>query len=420
MRYRLNFFCSICILLFLAACSNNKNLSRYNYSYLYQEDQHLIKPHVKFFHSSEDTTELYFTLNSNDILYGKLGNDSISIARVLCRYYVYGTKGEKDIIDSATVPFISYGENANSKLLQAHVKMAIPIGKLYPVEIRFRDEYRDLNVVYNYWADKRKNGNAQYFLLMDGKKIITNQQVEQNKPYTLRKSKLIIPTQFQLNSSKQLFEMTPPPFATNVALPTYAEKDTTYNITFSKDLLRLTFSKPIQWLSCELDTNIRPFYFFSFNPNFPKISRFDDMIGPIRYISTSAEYKSLNQAINKKKALDHFWLNLGKQEDRTKKMIREFYRRVELANQYFSDFREGWKTDRGIILIVYGEPTNIYKTINQETWIYGEENHILSIKFDFILRDHTMSRNVYELKRDTDYKNNWYRAVDNWRQAKNY
>jgi hypothetical protein len=113
-------------------------------------------------------------------------------------------------------------------------------------------------------------------------------------------------------------------------------------------------------------------------------------------------------------------MKLGKEPERAQKMIREYYRRVELSNRWFTSYKAGWKTDRGIIFIVYGEPTTIYKSINSETWVYGEENNILSIKFNFNLMDNPMSENDYELKRNSDWKNNWYRAVDSWRQAKIY
>ncbi|MEQ8907597.1 MAG: GWxTD domain-containing protein [Vicingaceae bacterium] len=404
----------------LIACSTSKKSVQYDYSYLYQEDQKLIKPRFKLFHRDQDTSVLYFKIKSDDILYGKLGGDSLSIARVLCKYKVYGKKGKKDIVDSATVPLISYGENAAGLILQAKVKMAIPQGELYPMEIRFRDEYRDLNVVYYHWADKRPNGNSQYYLIKQGQKIIEDHIVAKGNRYSLHKSKLITANRFSLKQSGLEYEMTPPPFATEVEPPYPPTSDSSISKIFVSDSLIIEGFERNNWLVCDTDSSLRPFYFFRFQANFPEVTQFEKMIGPIRYISTSSEYKSLQHAINKKKALDHFWLELGKQEERTKKMIREFYRRVELANRYFSNFREGWKTDRGIIMIVYGEPSSIYKSINQEKWVYGEENHILSIQFNFQLRDNNMSRNVFELERNSDYKNNWYRAVDSWRQAKIY
>ena len=111
-------------------------------------------------------------------------------------------------------------------------------------------------------------------------------------------------------------------------------------------------------------------------------------------------------------------MKIGKDENTAKSLIREYYKRVEIANRYFGTYREGWKTDRGIIFIVYGQPSTIYKDLNSESWIYGEENNILSVKFTFRKIRSEESDNIFILQRSEDYKSNWYRAVDDWRQGR--
>jgi GWxTD domain-containing protein len=393
---------------------------RYDYSYLYQEDQHLIKPKFKAFHHTQDSSYLYFQIESQDVLYGKISGDTNSKARVLCKYKLYGKKGERDIIDSATTPLVSMGNNESNRVLQAYIKMKVPDGELYPLEIRFRDVYRDLNVVYYHWLDKRPNGNAQYFLIKQGKRVLVEPFLDEAISYELIKSNLLKDSAFSLHSTNVVYEMTPPPFATEIGEFSPPMSSSTEDFKLTTFPKTINAQSKIQWLQAKNDSTLRPFYYFQVRPHFPQITKYEEMIGPLRYISTSSEFKKLSNAVNPKKELDQFWLKLGKETNRAEKMIREFYRRVEIANRYFSDYREGWKTDRGIIFIVYGEPTSIFKDLNQEIWIYGEENHILSVKFEFQLFDNPLSRNDYRLKRSSDFKNNWYRAVDNWRQAKIY
>jgi GWxTD domain-containing protein len=91
-----------------------------------------------------------------------------------------------------------------------------------------------------------------------------------------------------------------------------------------------------------------------------------ELIDPIRYISTSTEYKNLKAAVNPKKGLDAFWLKLGKNEENSKELLKKYYRRIETANQFFTSYKEGWKTDRGIIYIIYGVPNSIRKNEDQE------------------------------------------------------
>tara|TARA_B100001109_G_C18864511_1_gene476222 strand:- start:4334 stop:5599 length:1266 start_codon:yes stop_codon:yes gene_type:complete len=410
----------LCTSLFIIACSSQKQSVRYDYSYLYQEDQKLIKPQFKIFHHSQDSSTIYFQINSDDVLYGKLNNDSISQSRVLCKYKIYAPNGIREILDSATIPLVGIGTNNEGKTLQAHIKLSLPSGELYPVEIRFRDVYRDLNVAHYLWADKRLNNNEQFYLLQQEEQVLISPFLSTNTNYTLIKSPIITKHKFELSYSQGEFDMAPPPFAKDFSSDLNPIADSTIDFYFKNGRKSFTINSNLQWLKIPSDTNARPFYMYRVEPQYPDVSTFKQMIGPIRYISTSSEYKKLNQALNPKKELDQFWLSLGKNTDRAKKLIREFYRRVELANTYFTDYREGWKSDRGILFIVYGEPSTIYKDLNKEVWIYGEENSILSIKFEFHFIDHPMSNNLYRLIRNADYKNNWYRAVDNWRQAKVY
>ena len=142
------------------------------------------------------------------------------------------------------------------------------------------------------------------------------------------------------------------------------------------------------------------------------------MIEPLRYITTTKEYNQLKNAANIKREIDNFWLKIGGSAEKAEKMLRLYYQRVQMANEKFTSFKEGWKTDRGIIYIVYGQPTNIYKGISSETWVYGEENNILSIKFQFNRKTDARTNNRFDLIRNPDFKNNWYRAVDQWRQGK--
>jgi GWxTD domain-containing protein len=248
--------------------------------------------------------------------------------------------------------------------------------------------------------------------------VLVEPHLTKGKTYRLKKSPLIQSDAFEQSTSSTEYEMTPPPFATNIGELSYPEIDDSKAVRFQDQSLAIDSIKAINMLSAAEDKSFRPFFFYHFSNHYPKVVEYEEMVDPIRYISTSSEYKKLKQAVNLKKELDLFWLKIGKDASRTKQIIREYYRRVELANQYFTDYREGWKTDRGILLIVYGEPDSIYKDLNREIWTYGEENQILSIRFEFRLIDNPLSRNDYRLLRNEEYKNNWYRAVDNWRQGK--
>jgi len=398
------------------ACSSPQETFRYDYTYLYDEDQKLIKPQFKIFHHAADSSTLYFKIHSHDILYGRLGSDSNLTARILVKYKLYDGFDKKNILDSATYPIMNKGLNEENKVLQSSFRFKAPAEKVHLMEIRFRDENKDINVANEIVFDKRANQNSQYFLLKDGEKVIVDHIVKNKKPLTVLKSPLIGESNYQLERTNIQFDMTPPPFITEQNLVQHIPADFKDSVEFQDQSIVLNSYFKINRLNSDSLSN--PLYFYYFYEDYPKLTKVDQMIDPIRYISTNSEYKNVKNSINAKKAIDDFWLNLLKDEDKARKVIKTYYNRIEDANRYFTDYREGWKTDRGIIYVIFGEPTTVYKKLQSETWIYGEEGNILSLTFQFYKSKNPISDNEFVMVRNSDYKSNWYRAVDLWRQGK--
>lgn len=109
----------------------------------------------------------------------------------------------------------------------------------------------------------------------------------------------------------------------------------------------------------------------------------DDIFDKSKYIATSQEidkYKKLSGVEGKREFLFNFWN--GRDQDPSTKENEYFYeylQRVESANTRFSSIqRAGWKTDRGRVYIIYGEPSEIERYPNQiesrpyEIWYYNE------------------------------------------------
>jgi hypothetical protein len=97
-------------------------------------------------------------------------------------------------------------------------------------------------------------------------------------------------------------------------------------------------------------------------------------------------------------------------------MIKRYYNRVVDANVFFSSYHEGWKTDRGLIYIVFGPPRIVYYSDEAEEWIYGEEGHSNSIKFRFYRIENPFTDNDFILEKSAGYREKWYEAVNMWRR----
>jgi len=140
-------------------------------------------------------------------------------------------------------------------------------------------------------------------------------------------------------------------------------------------------------------------------------------LAPLRYLSTEQEFEKLLAYVDYKTAVDSFWLERSSfKPERAKNMIKRYYSRVQEVNRIFSSYQEGWKTDRGLIYIIYGPPSEVYRNDEEEEWVYGERGNPLSIRFYFYKVDNPFTDNDYTLERSPVYKSSWFIAIENWRR----
>jgi GWxTD domain-containing protein len=156
----------------------------------------------------------------------------------------------------------------------------------------------------------------------------------------------------------------------------------------------------------------------NFGTNFPKVKDPEELILPLAYITTSAEYKKLLASENKKLSVDDFWLEAGGSTGRARELIRIYYNRVYFSNYYFSNTVPGWMTDRGMVYVVYGPPKNMQKTPNSETWIYYMKGASNSIEFTFTYKPTAYSVDNFVLNRSESHDWHWREAVDSWKNGK--
>jgi len=156
---------------------------------------------------------------------------------------------------------------------------------------------------------------------------------------------------------------------------------------------------------------------YRFDEGFPEVNIPAMALAPLRYLTTEKEFEKLLSYRDYKTAVDSFWLERASYSPvRAKNMIKKFYQRVVDVNLLFSSYQEGWKTDRGLLYIIYGPPSEVYRDDGEEEWIYGEKGNPMSIRFYFLQVENPFTGNDYSLQRSTIYKTSWYIAVENWRR----
>lgn len=117
----------------------------------------------------------------------------------------------------------------------------------------------------------------------------------------------------------------------------------------------------------------------------------DNEFATTRYISSNEEktiYASLNEA-GKREFVVRFWNKRDQTPETARNEYRESYlARVVFANKSFSGLREGWKTDMGRVLLIYGYPSEIERipssgeTRSYQVWKYFEFEG--GVEFSFV------------------------------------
>lgn len=202
--------------------------------------------------------------------------------------------------------------------------------------------------------------------------------------------------------------------------PPFAEKekpvdpimqvDSTFTIT-SGQLLK--FRKEGLYL-VQADTNAaRGISFRVAAASYPKMTKIEDLSTSLVFISTKDEADQLKAAGADKTAFDKIVLDITRDKERAKSLIRNYFRRVELANIYFTSYKEGWKTDRGMIYLVFGLPDEVNRNGQFEVWTYKAMN----AKFTFYKTGSVYDPDYYVLERNKRFAETWYYTIDMWRKS---
>lgn len=150
------------------------------------------------------------------------------------------------------------------------------------------------------------------------------------------------------------------------------------------------------------------------SPPFPRYNTIGDLTGPLLYLTTADEQADLMNAGGDKSRFDKVVIGITRDTDRAKSFMRSYYQRVEIVNRLFTNYKEGWRTDMGMVYLIFGVPTEVSRTSTTETWYYKGTAE----KFLFNRTGSVFAPFNHFLQRNNDYTQSWYSMVDLWRKAR--
>ncbi|MEX0769087.1 MAG: GWxTD domain-containing protein [Balneolaceae bacterium] len=157
--------------------------------------------------------------------------------------------------------------------------------------------------------------------------------------------------------------------------------------------------------------------------NYPSIKAPRELAEPLAYLMNDKEYEnllSIGDSDSLKEAIDRFWLSNVQSTSRARNVISLYYERVEEANKQFSNFKEGWKTDPGMIYILFGPPWYVEQRLNYMQWSYSYDRNDPRYNYYFErpkMKNEFFPFNNYLLQRSQNYFNLQYQQVQLWKSG---
>lgn len=152
--------------------------------------------------------------------------------------------------------------------------------------------------------------------------------------------------------------------------------------------------------------------------SFHKLTHASELVAPLIYMTSSEERRRVQSAESAKLALDKFFLELGGTRDNARRFIRNYYEQVEESNQLFTKgYKEGWRTDMGLVYIIFGKPDHVQKRNQLEIWRYETNAYFDQVQFLFETKPTIFQPQNQELIRYSEYERLFYATVELWRKG---
>jgi len=415
--------------LFIVSCSTSRQPSfdSKDLSYLYNPTKNSIFPRYNVTNQTDNQSVLAIDFNASELFFSEANPQGIPSALMLITVKLFSTSQGRVLADTAYIN-LSIVREEGRREYTFNIPLKVKKDLEYVAEVKILDKLRSI-VIQSFVPFNTLSDYNSYNFRAVGyfqKNELFNHVLRVNEFVNLlylrgRADSLYI------SYYKPYREIPDPP---SMLLPEKTidyKPDTTICLPYS-DTLPLMFPKEGIFLCRVNKKSDEGFTFFNFGLAYPKMNAPEVMIEPLTYLATSFEMDKMKSAVRPKVALDEFWIKCGGNVEKSRELIRIYYTRVHYSNHYFTSYKEGWRTERGMIYIIYGPPDKVYKTAEGESWGYRKpvlksswgtrykvkEEYLF---FNFKKKNNIFSDNDYFLSRSESLVTFWDQAVATWKKG---
>jgi GWxTD domain-containing protein len=396
-------------------------------SYLYNPTKSPINPLFNVTDQTDESSVMSVRFSTSDLFFSEANSQGIPTAMLLLTVKLYSMTQGKALVDTSAL-YLNIVKDKDKQEYVYTVPLKVEKGNEYLAEVKVLDRLR-LIVAQDFVQFNTLSANNRYNFRIQGhfdKNELFSPVLRIDEYINLVYVRGHVDSLF-IWQYKPFREVPDPP---SMLLP---EKTIDYEprqfvaLPYS-DTLPMMFPKEGIYL-CSVDRNIKDgFTFMNFGPTYPRMTTPDVMIEPLAYLATQDEMTELKSAQKPKAALDDFWIKCAGNVDKARELLRIYYTRVLYSNHYFTSYKEGWRSERGMIYIIYGPPDKVYKTTEGESW--GYKKPVVQSKwggrftvtdsylfFNFKKRQNVFSDNDFYLSRSETLVTLWDKAVASWRKG---
>jgi GWxTD domain-containing protein len=418
---------ALTVLLLLGGCKVSEEAAReHPAAYLasvYNPSQLSLHPDYTLFHESDDFSILYIRVYPAELRFNQANEDSeyralLSIHYRLIQLDTPGAEGA--VLDSASVTYKLGVREERRPAFFASLSIPVHSGKRYLLRLQVEDLNRGSIGLEYLYVDKRTIYSAQNYkvvslqsgypkfmrFFMPGERFnVRHRGPDMDSIYV---------DYFSLGS-----ELPRPPITASADYTLKRTPDTSYVFPMLDTAYYNLRQKGMYFVRVDPKQE-EGLSLFNFGGSFPQVRTPDELMEPLFYLATLAEYRDLRKESNRKLAVDNYWLKMGNSMEKSRELIRIYYNRVVYSNLYFTSNKEGWKTDQGMIFILFGPPSRIQMTLTGERWFYFARRRNNPIEFRFDRKPDAWSNQILVWVKTTDSQMFWNEAVRSWRNGKVY
>lgn len=420
MKKIINKILLILVILLAVNCKTRKEFVSKPTKSVINPDSELLEVNAVAYHINDSITTTFLEINNENLIYKRPDTTFAFYADLKISYKLLSEPNSRKILDSNSYRLNDRAkETVEIKSIVSKFNLKAKSNANYYLEIQVYDLNKKTKYTKGLNIYKKNNFTEQNFLVTFNDAVSFKSNFLKDETVVVKFSNPAI-NQITVNCFFKEFGPALPPFSTKAPDEFKYKPDSVFKMAVSTNQFKLTMPA-YGFLHVTTEPNFNEgLTLYTYDQTFPGVSNSDEMINCTRYLMSKDEFESCKTASDKKTAIDNFWITIAGSKERAKELLKKYYGRVKEANKYYTSYTQGWKTDRGMIFIVFGPPTNIYKSSKGETWIYGVETSPNAVRFIFNKTQNPFSDNDYLLEHSQFFKDPWYTAVDYWREGRVY